>query len=35
MSAVNTVVDKLNNKYLLALIAGLFVYGIVRRVTNR
>lgn len=28
---MNKVVDALNNKYLLAVIAGIFVLGILRR----
>lgn len=32
MSAVSTVVDKLNNKVLIAIIVALFLYGLLRRV---
>ena len=28
---MNKIVEALNNKYLLAVIAGLFVFGLVRR----
>lgn len=31
MSAVSTVVDKLNNRVLIAIIVALFLYGIFRR----
>lgn len=32
MSAVGTAVDKLNNKYLIAVIVALFLWGLFRRV---
>jgi hypothetical protein len=32
---MNRVVNALNNKYLLATVAGLFVLGIVRRFAGR
>lgn len=32
MSAVGTAVDKLNNRYLVAIIVALFLYGLLRRV---
>lgn len=31
MSAFNTVVEKLNNKVLIAIIVALFLYGLLRR----
>jgi hypothetical protein len=31
MSAVGTAVDKLNNRYLVAIIVALFLYGLLRR----
>lgn len=31
MGAINTVVDKLNNRVLIAIIVALFLYGIFRR----
>ncbi len=31
MSAVSGAVNKLNNRYLVAIIVGLFLLGIVRR----
>jgi hypothetical protein len=31
MSAINTVVDKLNNRVLIAIIVALFLYGLFRR----
>jgi hypothetical protein len=33
--AVNGVVNKLNNRYLIAIIVGLFLWGIFRRFTGR
>lgn len=35
MSAVGSAVDKLNNRYLIAIIVALFLYGIFRRVLAR
>jgi hypothetical protein len=35
MSTLKTVVDKLNNRVLIAIIVALFLYGIVRRVAAR
>ena len=35
MSAVGTAVDKLNNRYLVAIIVALFLYGVFRRVLAR
>jgi len=35
MSAVGTAVDKLNNRYLVAIIVALFLYGLFRRVLAR
>lgn len=32
MSAVTNVVDKLNNRWLVAIIVALFLYGLFRRV---
>lgn len=32
---MNRVVNALNNKYLLAVIAGLFVLGFVKRIAGR
>ncbi len=32
MSAIGTAVDKLNNRYLVALIVALFLYTLLRRV---
>jgi hypothetical protein len=32
---VNAIVNMLNNKYLLALMAGLFVLGVARRFGGR
>jgi len=31
MAALGGVVDKLNNRYLIAIIVALFLYGIFRR----
>lgn len=31
MSALTTAVDKLNNRYLVAIIVALFLYGVLRR----
>lgn len=31
MDAINTVINKLNNRVLLAIIVALFLYGLVRR----
>lgn len=31
MSALGTAVDKLNNKYLVAIIVALFLWGVFRR----
>jgi hypothetical protein len=31
MDALNTVVNKLNNKVLIAIIVALFLYGLFRR----
>jgi len=31
MSAITTAVDKLNNRYLVAIIVALFLYGVLRR----
>jgi hypothetical protein len=31
MSAIDTVVNKLNNKVLIAIIVALFLYGLLRR----
>lgn len=31
MSAFNTLVEKLNNKVLIAIIVALFLYGLLRR----
>jgi hypothetical protein len=35
MDAFNTLVNKLNNKVLIAIIVALFLYGIVRRFIHR
>ena len=35
MSAVDGIVNKLNNRYVLATIAGLFLVGVVRRFLGR
>lgn len=35
MDALNTVVNKLNNKVLIAIIVALFLYGLVRRFAGR
>jgi hypothetical protein len=35
MDAVNTFVNKLNNKYLIAIIVALFLWGLFRRVASR
>jgi hypothetical protein len=32
---MNRVVNALNNKYLLAVVAGLFVLGFVKRIAGR
>ena len=32
MSAITNVVDKLNNRWLVAIIVALFLYGLLRRV---
>ncbi len=32
MAALGTAVDKLNNRYLVAIIVALFLYGVARRV---
>lgn len=32
---MNRLVSALNNRYLLAVIAGLFVFGFVRRIAGR
>lgn len=31
MDAINTVINKLNNKVLVAIIVALFLWGIIRR----
>lgn len=31
MSAFNSIVEKLNNKVLIAIIVALFLYGLLRR----
>lgn len=31
MSAINAAVNKLNNRYLIAIIVALFLLGVVRR----
>lgn len=35
MSVVNSTVDKLNNRYLVAIVVGLFVLAWARRVLGR
>lgn len=35
MSAIDTVVNKLNNKVLIAIIVALFLWGVVRRFLMR
>lgn len=32
---MNTLVNKLNNKYLIAVVCGLFVLGFVKRIAGR
>jgi len=34
MAALGTAVDKLNNRYLIAIIVLLFLYGLFRRVVR-
>lgn len=35
MAGVDTIITKLNNRYLVAIIVGLFLVGIVRRFVGR
>jgi hypothetical protein len=35
MSVVDSTVSKLNNRYLVAIVVGLFVVGVVRRFVGR
>lgn len=35
MGAINTLINKLNNKVLIAIIVGLFLIGIFRRFVGR
>lgn len=35
MDALNTLINKLNNKVLIAIIVALFLYGILRRFLGR